>query len=340
MGGTREPHGSARPNRWRSPGVRTYLVAFLTAIGVSALATPVVLHLSRRLGLFDPPDGERKLHVTAIARTGGVAIALGFLAPILALLFYTNSFALELRQDGDRLVAFLIGLGAILALGVYDDVRGCGAWAKLGVQSLVGVVLWQGGLRFEGFTVLGVPFDLGWGSLPVTILWVAAIVNAMNLIDGLDGLAAGVAFFAGTALFLTSQLDGNVMLCLFAAAITGSVVGFLFYNFSPALIFMGDSGSMTIGYVFAAAALWSTGKRTTLLAVCLPIVALGVPILDTTLAFARRTLAGNSPFNSDRRHIHHRLLDLGLSQRQAVLVLYVVCGLLTGVVVALRVWAF
>lgn len=320
--------------------MRTYLVAFLTALGVAALATPIVLHVSRRLGLYDQPDAERKVHTVRMPRTGGVAIAAGFLAPIVALLFYGNVFADALKENSERLVAFLTGLSAILLLGVYDDVKGCGAWSKLGVQTLVAVVLWQGGLRFEAFTVAGTTFELGLASLPMTVLWVSGIVNAMNLIDGLDGLAAGVAFFAGAALFLTSQLDANPMLCLFAAAITGSVLGFLFYNFSPALIFMGDSGSMTIGYTFAAAGLWSTGKRSTLLAVMLPMLALGLPLLDTTLAFLRRTVQGRSPFHSDRRHIHHRLLDLGLSQRQAVLVLYLVCVVLTGAVVALRVWAW
>ena len=319
--------------------MRTFLVAFLMALGISAMTTPVVLHLARRLRLLDAPDGERKIHTTPVPRLGGIAIAAGFLMPIVALLFFGNFFSLELREQLPRLIAFGLGAACILALGVYDDVRGCGAWTKLAGQSAVGFMIWQAGLRLESFTLLGQSLDLGLWSLPLTVLWVAGFVNAMNLIDGLDGLAAGVAFFAALSLFFTAMLDGNLMLALFAAALGGSVLGFLFYNFSPALIFMGDSGSMTIGFIFAAAALWSAGKRATLLAVGLPILALGLPMVDTALAFVRRAAKGRSPFHSDRLHIHHRLLDAGLSHRQAVLTLYLVCSLLTGVVIAIRMWA-
>ena len=152
--------------------------------------------------------------------------------------------------------------------------------------------------------------------------------------------AAGVGFFAAVSLFTNAWLDGNPLLVLFASAIAGSLLGFLFYNFSPALIFMGDSGSMIIGYVFATAALWSASKRSTALALFLPALALGLPLADTILAFVRRAIVGKSPFQSDRMHIHHRLIDAGLSHRQAVLVLYLVCSLLTGAVLMLRIWAW
>lgn len=320
--------------------MRTYLVAFLLAVGIGAVTTPIALHASRRLKLYDLPDGLRKVHSSLTPRTGGIAIAAGVLAPIVALLFYGNEFAAELKADAPRITAFLTGALAILGLGLYDDIKGCGAWAKLGVQTAVAVLLWQAGLRFESLALFGESYSFGLASLPLTILWVTAIVNAMNLIDGLDGLAAGVAFFAAVALFINAQMDGNAMLCLFAAALAGSVLGFLFYNFSPALIFMGDSGSMTIGYIFAAAGLWGFGKRSTVLALSLPILALGLPIADTALAFVRRAAQGHSPFHSDRGHIHHRLLDAGLTQRQAVLVLYLVCVVLTGAVVVIRIWAW
>lgn len=318
--------------------MRTFLVAFLMALGVSAMTTPAVLHVARRMRLFDAPDGARKVHTTPVPRLGGIAIAAGFAMPIVALLFFSNFFSLELREQLPRLFSFGLGTACILALGVYDDVHGCGAWTKLAGQTAVGCMVWQAGLRLESITLLGHTLELGLWSLPLTMLWVAGFVNAMNLIDGLDGLAAGVAFFAALSLFVTAMLDGNLMLGLFAAALGGSVLGFLFYNFSPALIFMGDSGSMTIGFIFAAAALWSAGKRATLLAVGLPILALGLPMADTALAFVRRAAKGRSPFHSDRMHIHHRLLDAGLSHRQAVLTLYLVCSVLTGVVVAIRMW--
>lgn len=320
--------------------MRTFLVAFLMALGIAAILTAPVLHLSRRWRLFDPPDGDRKIHTNPMPRTGGISIAFGFAAPLVGLLFWGNNFALELRDDKARIAAFFVGLLSILGLGVYDDIKGCGAWGKLLVQTAVAVLLWQVGLRFETVNLFGQPFEFGLSSLPLTVLWVTGIINAMNLIDGLDGLAAGVAFFAAAALFVLAMQDGNNMLGLFAAALAGSVLGFLFYNFSPALIFMGDSGSMTIGYVFATAALWSACKRSTALALLLPILALGLPIADTALAFVRRAISGRSPFHSDRKHIHHRLLDMGLSQRQAVLVLYLVCCVLTAAVIMIRRWAW
>ena len=319
--------------------MRTFLVAFLMALGISALATTPVLHLARWLQLYDEPDGARKIHTEAIPRLGGIAIAAGFLAPLVALLFYTNTFAVELLENSARIQAFFIGVFAILALGIYDDVRGCGAWAKLGVQFGVGWLLWSSGLRFDSFSLLGTAYELGLWSLPVTMVWVAGIINAMNLIDGMDGLAAGVAVFAAIALFLIAVMDDNPILALFAAVLAGACLGFLLYNFSPALIFMGDSGSMGLGYMFAVASLWTVAKRSTALALLLPAVALGLPIADTFLAFGRRAFQGRSPFHSDREHIHHRLLQMGLSPRQAVLVLYLVCGVLTGLVVLLRAWA-
>jgi len=318
--------------------LRTFLVAFLMALGIAALTTSPVLHLARWLRLYDQPDGVRKIHRDAIPRLGGIAITAGCLSPLVALLFYTNTFAQELREHDTRLHAFFLGALAILGLGVYDDIRGCGAWAKLGVQFSVAVLLWSVGLRFDSFSLMGTAYNLGVLSLPVTMLWVAGIINAMNLIDGMDGLAAGVAVFASLALFIIAVMDGNPILALFASVLGGSCLGFLLYNFSPALIFMGDSGSMGIGYLFAVASLWTVSKRSTGLALLLPAVALGLPIADTFLAFGRRAIRGRSPFHSDREHIHHRLLDLGLTPRQAVLLLYGICGVLTAVVVMLRAW--
>ena len=316
--------------------MRTQIVAFFLSIGIAALATPLILRMSRKLGLYDVPDGARKVNEEPVPRLGGIAIAAGFAAPLIGLLFYTNTYALELRVEHARIVSFFIGFAAILALGLYDDLRGLGAWSKLIVQCSVGVVLWAGGLSFETVQIMGETIHFGVFSLPMTVVWVAAIVNAMNLIDGLDGLAGGVAFFASVSLFVIAWMDHNTILALFGACLAGASLGFLLYNFEPALIFMGDSGSMAIGYVFASAAPWDWGKRTTAMAMILPIIALGLPIFDTVFAFGRRAMAGRSPFSSDRGHIHHRLLDAGFSHRQSVLLLYVVCAALTAVVVVLR----
>lgn len=312
------------------------MVAFLVSLGVVALATPIVLGWSRRLGLYDQPDAGRKVHVQPIPRTGGVAIAAGLLVPFIGLAFWGNDFSAELRQDEERLVAFIGGFAAILGLGVYDDVKGVGAWGKLSVQMLVGLLLWTSDLRVSTLTFFDNYIDLGLWSLPLTMLWVAGFVNAMNLIDGLDGLAAGVAFFASASLFGVALIDNSPFLALMGAVTAGSALGFLLFNFSPAMIFMGDSGSMILGYVFAVAGLWSASKRATAFALGLPLVALGLPLADTAVAFLRRAIAGRSPFQADRGHIHHRLLDLGLSQRQAVLIIYGVCVALTATAILLR----
>lgn len=312
-------------------------MAFLVALGVVALATPVVLAWSRRLGLYDQPDAGRKVHQHAVPRTGGIAIAAGLLVPFIGLAFWGNDFSAELRQDEERLVAFIGGFAAILGLGVYDDIKGVGAWGKLSVQMLVGLLLWTSDLRVSTFTVFDNYIDLGLWSLPLTMLWVAGFVNAMNLIDGLDGLAAGVAFFASASLFGVALIDNSPFLALMGAVTAGAALGFLLFNFSPAMIFMGDSGSMILGYVFAVAGLWSASKRASAFALGLPLVAMGLPLADTAVAFLRRALSGRSPFQADRGHIHHRLLDLGLSQRQAVLIIYGVCVALTGTAILLRI---
>ena len=315
---------------------KSFIAAFLISAGVVALTTPLVLAFARRFQLFDAPDGERKVHIAPTPRLGGLAIAAGIMAPIIGLAFLSNDFSEELRNDSGRLVAFLGGACAILTLGIYDDIKGVGAWGKLGVQSLVGLVLWESDLRVTTVTIFDQVVQLGLWSLPLTVLWVAGFINAMNLIDGLDGLAAGVAFFASLSLFAIAQLDGNGFLALMAATTAGAALGFLVFNYSPALIFMGDAGSMTFGYIFAVAGLWSASKRASMMGLALPLVALGVPMFDTGLAFFRRAAAGSSPFRSDRKHIHHQLLAGGLSQRQAVGVIYVVCCVLTAAAITIR----
>ena len=316
--------------------MRSFLVGFLCSLGISALLTPVVLRFARRLSLYDRPDGVRKIHQEQIPRIGGIAIAAGFCGPILGLLFFGNFFANQLAKEPTKLMAFLIGGLSILTLGLYDDLKGVGAWGKLTIQVAVGTMLWWCGMSFDQISILDYNIQFGIMSWPLTVLWLAGLVNAMNLIDGLDGLAAGVAFFAGFSLFTVALMDNELMLALFAACIAGSVLGFLLYNFNPALIFMGDSGSMTIGYIFAACSLWNASKRSTALSLLLPMLALGLPIFDTLFAFARRALTGRSPFHSDRGHVHHRLIDAGLSHRQTVLSLYLLCGLLTAATVLTR----
>jgi UDP-GlcNAc:undecaprenyl-phosphate GlcNAc-1-phosphate transferase len=210
-------------------------------------------------------------------------------------------------------------------LGFVDDVRGIRSLYKLLAQVAVAVLAFSCGFRIEHISL---PFlgtaQMGIFALPVTVLWIVGIVNAVNLIDGLDGLAGGVVFFAALTNFVVAHISGNVFVAALMACVLGAVLGFLFYNFNPARIFMGDSGSYFLGFVLATSAI-SAGqdqKTTTTVALLVPIIALGVPIFDTLFAIVRRFLERRPLFAPDRSHIHHRLVDMGMTQRRAVLVLY------------------
>ena len=303
--------------------MRSAAFSFLLSLVCAAALTPLLRALAFDRGWLDHGLEARKIHGRPIPRLGGVAIVLGFFAPLLGLLVYPTGMAVKFYAEPLRPGALLAGGLVIAALGLYDDVRGAGAGLKLTVQLLVGCGLWLCGLRVDNLGLPGVGFvHLGLLSLPVTIFWIAAVINAMNLIDGLDGLAGGVAFFALAASFLVAFVRGDATMALLSAALAGSVLGFLVYNFNPASIFMGDTGSMFLGYVLAAGSVQTSQKASTTVAVLVPLVALGLPLTDTLLAIGRRAAAGRPIFSADREHIHHRLLALGLNQRQAVLVLY------------------
>ncbi|MEO1228219.1 MAG: MraY family glycosyltransferase [Myxococcota bacterium] len=303
--------------------MRTYAVAFCLALIVSALTTPVVTWLAHRYGWLDQPSEARKIHTVAVPRLGGVAVVLAFFMPLLGLALWENRVSNLLYSD-QRLVLGLVGGAlAIVLLGVYDDLRGAGAKLKLTVQTGVAVGIWLCGFRIELLgNPIGEAFDLGVFSLPLTVIWMVGVINALNLIDGLDGLASGVALFATVVLFGVAFVDNMTLLCLITVALGGALVGFLFWNFNPAKIFLGDSGSMFLGFVLGAVSIWTQHKGTTAVALLIPVLALGLPILDTTLSFVRRVKNGKSPFEADREHLHHRLLALGLSHRNAVLTLY------------------
>ncbi|MCB9655226.1 MAG: undecaprenyl/decaprenyl-phosphate alpha-N-acetylglucosaminyl 1-phosphate transferase [Deltaproteobacteria bacterium] len=301
----------------------TYLVAFLLAAAVGAAATPVVARMARRFGWLDAP-GHRKVHTRAVPRLGGIAVVLAFFVPLIGLALYTNRVSDFLYRDANLVVGLSVGGIAIALLGVVDDLKNVPARTKLAVQILVAVGMWFAGFRIELFSVPvgeGVA-ELGRLSLPLTVLWFVGVINALNLIDGLDGLASGLALFAAVVLFTVSFQDHAVVLCLVSAALGGSLLGFLFFNFNPAKIFLGDSGSMFLGFALAAISVWTQRKGATVVALAVPVLALGVPILDVTLSVVRRVGRGRSPFTPDREHVHHRLLALGLSHRRAVVTLY------------------
>ncbi|HMV68764.1 MAG TPA: MraY family glycosyltransferase [Myxococcota bacterium] len=307
----------------------TFLVSFLLAFVACLALTPVVLHAAGRAQMLDAAHAShRKVHTGAIPRLGGVAIVTSFYVPMIGLLFYSTRVGDAVWRDL-QLVAGLLGGGLVIAaLGLYDDLRQASPRAKLVVQVLVALALCSLGFRIERLDLPFLPMiDLGILSWPLTVAWIVGVTNAVNLIDGLDGLAAGIALFGLAPMVVLAVSKGNLVLALVCCCLAGSLLGFLGYNFHPARIFMGDSGSMFIGFVLAVVSVATASKGRVAVAMLTPILALGMPILDTLLAIARRAWFGQSLFVGDRGHIHHRLLDQGFSHRNTVLVMYGFAGL-------------
>jgi UDP-GlcNAc:undecaprenyl-phosphate GlcNAc-1-phosphate transferase len=303
--------------------VRTAAVSFLAAALASGVLTPLVRDLAHRWGALDHALSSRKIHGRPIPRLGGVAIVLGYYAPLVAMLFANSETGRRFWADPLRASALIVGGLAIALLGMWDDVRGCNARQKFLIQFAIAAAMYLVGFRIDVLAnPLGPPLSLGWFGFPFTLLWIAGVINAVNLIDGLDGLAGGVALIAIGTTFVISVVNGDTLMTLFTATLGGAVLGFLFYNFNPASIFMGDTGSMFLGFVLATTSIATHHKSSTAVAVIVPIIALGVPIADTLLAMVRRAVRGVPMFSADRGHIHHRLLASGLTHRQAVFVLY------------------
>lgn len=211
----------------------------------------------------------------------------------------------------------------IFLLGIYDDRRNASPLLKFSVQAIAGAMLFAGGLRIFTLPVFFGAHRFSWiTGLVLTIVWVIAITNAFNLIDGLDGLAAGSALFSTLVLFVVALLGNMTLISLVALALAGAIVGFLRYNFNPATIFLGDCGSLFIGFMLSALALYGSQKTPTIVAVAIPMVSFGLPILETSLSVLRRLISGRPVFTADREHIHHKLLQRGMSHRQVVIVLY------------------
>ena len=277
------------------------------------MVTPSVQRLAVRWGAVDKPEA-RKVHKGIIPRLGGLAIYAGFLAAVLASVHMTW-----------ELLGILVGGTAILLLGVVDDVYQISAKTKLLGQIAAASVLLLFDIRIDWLTnPFGSMIYLDMWAIPITLIWVVSLTNTLNLIDGLDGLAAGVSVIAAVTIFLMAVELNFWLVAVLTAALAGSALGFLYFNFSPAKIFMGDTGSMFLGYMLAAVSLVGTVKSAATIALIVPMVALGLPILDTACAIIRRFNNGQPIFKPDRGHLHHRLLDMGLTQKQVVLILYLV----------------
>jgi UDP-GlcNAc:undecaprenyl-phosphate GlcNAc-1-phosphate transferase len=316
--------------------MRAAATAFLAATFAGATLTPLARMLALRWGVLDHALTSRKIHGRPVPRLGGIAIVLAFYAPLIALFFANSDVGRRFYANPDKALGLFAGGLAIAALGVYDDLRGSGAAKKFAVQFAVAGLMYWIGFRVDLIAnPFGPELHLGWLGLPFTMLWIAGVINAMNLIDGLDGLAGGVALIAIATTFAFSVTRGEPLMIMFTAALAGAVLGFLFYNFNPASIFMGDTGSMFLGFVLAATSIQTSQKSSTAVAIVVPIIALGVPIADTLLAMLRRAARGVPMFSADRGHIHHRLLATGLSHRQTVLVIYGASIALGGVALVL-----
>lgn len=289
---------------------------------LTLLLTPLVRNAFLNYNLVDEPDGGRKLHQRAVPRIGGIPIAIGYVAPFALLALLAPAGESPLREI-PLIVPLILSAGIVFLTGLLDDVIGLAPWQKLAGQILGAAGAYFSGVRIFSLAGIGVPEWLG---LPITLAWLVMCSNAFNLIDGLDGLASGMGLFATLTTFLAALLHGNAPLALVTLPLAGALLGFLRYNFNPASVFLGDSGSLLIGFLLGSyGVIWSQ-KSATLLGMTAPFMALAIPLLDVCLSIVRRWLRGQPIFSPDRGHIHHRLLDQGLTQRRAVLVLYAVCG--------------
>jgi UDP-GlcNAc:undecaprenyl-phosphate GlcNAc-1-phosphate transferase len=297
-------------------------VLALCSFLLSTILTPLVRNAFRRYGVLDYPNEKRKEHAAPVPRVGGIPIVLSFAGAFLALLISPLHAAQTVNLP---FVWKLMPAAALVFLvGLVDDLVRLRPWQKLTVQILASGLAYWAGVRILG--VSGYQADM-WLTLPLTVLWLVGCTNAFNLIDGVDGLAAGVGLFATLTTFVAALLHNNTALAMATVPLAGALLGFLRYNFNPASIFLGDSGSLLIGFLLGCyGAIWSQ-KSATVLGLTAPLMALAIPLLDTGIAVIRRFLRHQPVFGGDRDHIHHRLMARGFSQRKVVLMLYGVCGL-------------
>ncbi len=310
-----------------------YVVTLLVAWLATDLMIPRVTSLAHRFGRVDTPDA-RKVHTVPIPRLGGVAIFLGFFCALAAVEFLVPGRVFP--REGP-FVGLFLGAVMIFVLGIADDLKPLPAKFKLAVQIAAASVAVYFGVRIE---VLSNPVGGLWllpvfVTVPLTIFWLVGITNTINLIDGLDGLAGGVSLIAASTTALIAWQTRQLDIALLAIALVGATVGFLRYNWNPAKVFMGDSGSLFLGFTLAATSVVGLLKVAAAAAVLVPVLILGVPIFDTTFAIVRRALRRQPIFSPDRGHLHHRLLGLGFSQRRAVVIIYGICLLLGGTALTL-----
>ena len=303
--------------------IGTIIAAFAVAAVLSYFFTPPVKNFAHKVGAIDVPKDARRMHKKPIPRLGGLAIYGGFLCSILIF-----------GQLDETMLCVLLGAAIIVALGIFDDVLALGAKLKFVVQIVAAAIpVCIGDLQIGLFTNLNplsdTPFvHLGILAVPATIIWIVGITNAVNLIDGLDGLAVGVSSIAAITMLAVALLTGNMPIAITMAALAGACIGFMPYNLNPAKIFMGDTGSTFLGYMLATVSIMGLFKFYAVISFAVPFLILGLPIFDTANAIIRRVAAGRSPMSPDRGHVHHKLSDMGFNQKQAVAILYAISATL------------
>ncbi len=301
-----------------------HLVVYLLAVIVTALVTPLCILIAPRIGAMDIPKDKRRIHKKPMPRFGGVALFLGFLT---AFCWFD--------QISEQQAGIIAAAAVIMIIGIVDDIKGVPAKIKLLGQIACAVLLWFATLRFSGmanFFPIGPDYIVFpvWLSMMVTVFWIVAIINTINLMDGLDGLAAGIVLIASLSIAYISNYTERDVNCIMILAVAGACTGFLFYNFNPAKIFMGDSGSMLLGLLLASVSLVgdTPTKSVTLFSATVPVILLVLPIFDTSFAILRRTVKHRPIFEADKGHLHHRIMAMGFGQRRTVLVLYSISGIM------------
>ena len=298
-----------------------HLIAFLISVTVVLWSIPDVKTIGLKFGIIDQPNA-RKIHNRPVVRVGGVSIFAGTLTALL-IVWRLGAFSTISAEEAWEVWGVVLGSIAFFLIGFADDLFDLSALLRLVMQLVIATFCWCVGVRID---FLSVPFDgliqLGWLSLPITVIWLVGMANAVNMIDGVDGLAAGVSGIAAVVMLIVSLFMHQPAAALIAAALAGGALGFLRYNFNPAQIFMGDGGAYFMGFTLAGVGIIGLVKVTAVTAVLLPYLILAVPILDISTVVVSRLSKGKSPFTADKSHLHHWLLEAGISQRLTVLFIY------------------
>ncbi len=313
------------------------VAVFAISLILALFLTPLAAAIGQKLGAIDVPD-DRKVHKEITPRSGGIAIVIAFFLSLAFMMLFGHKmgFVLHLKRE---LIFLLLGSLVIFGIGVWDDFKRLNHKIKFIFQLIGATIAFYGGIRIDFIPIWGVNIQAWQLSYLITIFWFILFINAINLIDGLDGLAAGIVFFASIVMMILAIVRSQYLIALLFAALSGSTLGFLYYNFNPAKIFMGDGGSYFLGYTIAGLSVMGSVKSQVSAAILTPLVALGIPIFDTILSPVRRFILGQGIFYPDGEHIHHKLLAKGLSTRKAVLVLYgvsVVLSILAIILVNVR----